>query len=104
MQAGPQLGPEELAKAKTQLMQQLPSAQEDIFKAHIDWALFDMARGQLVPRLSSFVDKKITEMLGEQETTLVRFPTPGQALCYLCTSWMGCSPPALHAVDTAVQK
>lgn len=61
-------------------MQQLPSAREDIFRAHIDWALFDMARAQLVPRLSTFVDKKITEMLGERETTLVRYPTPGLVL------------------------
>lgn len=69
--AGSVMGPEEIAKAKAEVMQQLPQSREDLFKAPIDWALFDMAKGQLLPRLANFVDKKITQMLGEQETTLV---------------------------------
>lgn len=68
----PEMTPQEIAAGKEKVMHALPQTRDAIFAAPIDWVMFDAAQKQLLPRLTSFVDKKITEMLGEQEESLVR--------------------------------
>jgi len=51
-----------------------------VFAHPIDWAMFDAARATLVPRLSQWVDKKIQDMLGEREESMVSVSRAAQ-LC-----------------------
>ncbi|KAK9824335.1 hypothetical protein WJX72_009526 [[Myrmecia] bisecta] len=52
---------------------QIPADSAGVFSYPIKWAVFDAARAQMAPRISSWVNKKIAELLGEEEKTLVDF-------------------------------
>lgn len=51
----------------------LMSLLQAVFAHPIDWTVFDAARSTLAPRLSGWVDKKIQDMLGEREESMVCF-------------------------------
>ena len=62
---------EDPAEVTKRIAAALPSSKEAVFAAPIDWVMFDAARETLMPRLSGWVDKKIQDMLGEREESMV---------------------------------
>lgn len=60
----------EILDAK-QLIDMIPKTKEDLFSYKINWAVYDENR--LHERMRPWISKKITEFLGEEETTLVEF-------------------------------
>lgn len=63
---------EDPAEVTKRIAAALPSSREAVFAHPIDWAMFDAARATFAPRLSAWVDKKIQDMLGEREESMVR--------------------------------
>jgi hypothetical protein len=73
LQADPDGAPaEDPAEVTKRIAAALPSSREAVFAHPIDWAMFDAARATFAPRLSAWVDKKIQDMLGEREESMVR--------------------------------
>ncbi|XP_021842906.1 RNA-binding motif protein 25 isoform X2 [Spinacia oleracea] len=62
--------PREILDAK-QLIDMIPKTKEDLFSYEINWTVYDENR--LHERMRPWISKKITEFLGEEETTLVEF-------------------------------
>ncbi|XP_021727007.1 RNA-binding protein 25-like isoform X1 [Chenopodium quinoa] len=60
----------EILDAK-QLIDMIPKTKEDLFSYEINWVVYDENR--LHERMRPWISKKITEFLGEEETTLVEF-------------------------------
>lgn len=54
-----------------QLIDTIPKTKEALFAYNIDWAIYD--KYDLHERMRPWISKKITEFLGEEETTLVDF-------------------------------
>lgn len=54
-----------------QLIDTIPKTKEALFAYNIDWAIYD--KHELHERMRPWISKKITEFLGEEETTLVDF-------------------------------
>jgi len=54
-----------------QLIDTIPKTKEALFAYNIDWAIYD--KHDLHERMRPWISKKITEFLGEEETTLVDF-------------------------------
>lgn len=54
-----------------QLIDMIPKTKDDLFSYEINWAVYDENR--LHERMRPWISKKITEFLGEEETTLVEF-------------------------------
>lgn len=69
---------EDPAEVTNRIAAALPSSREAVFAHPIDWAMFDAAKATLAPRLSAWVDKKIQDMLGEREESMVRIFTSPQ--------------------------
>lgn len=63
---------EDPAEVTKRIAAALPSSREAVFAHPLDWAMFDAAKATLAPRLSAWVDKKIQDMLGEREESMVR--------------------------------
>jgi len=66
--------PEDAAAALKELIRSIPTDQEAVFAYAVKWAAFDAAAATLVPKLSGWVGKKIAELLGVEEPTMVRPP------------------------------
>ena len=66
--------PEDAAAALKELIRSIPTDQEAVFAYAVKWAAFDAAATTLVPKLSGWVGKKIAELLGVEEPTMVRPP------------------------------
>ncbi|BBN09068.1 RNA-binding protein 25 [Marchantia polymorpha subsp. ruderalis] len=54
-----------------QLIDTIPKTKEELFAYPVDWLIYD--RHDLHERMRPWISKKITEFLGEEETTLVDF-------------------------------
>ncbi|KAK9675557.1 hypothetical protein RND81_11G015000 [Saponaria officinalis] len=54
-----------------QLIDMIPKTKDDLFSYEINWGVYDENR--LNERMRPWISKKITEFLGEEETTLVEF-------------------------------
>ncbi|XP_074274416.1 RNA-binding motif protein 25 isoform X2 [Silene latifolia] len=54
-----------------QLIDMIPKTKDDLFSYDINWTVYDENR--LHERMRPWISKKITEFLGEEETTLVEF-------------------------------
>lgn len=59
--------------ALKRLMDSLPKSKEGVFAYPVKWAVFDAAKAQLGPRVVAWVSKKIVELLGMEEETMVQF-------------------------------
>ncbi|XP_057528779.1 RNA-binding motif protein 25 isoform X1 [Amaranthus tricolor] len=60
----------EILDAK-KLIDMIPKTKDDLFSYEVNWAVYDENR--LHERMRPWISKKITEFLGEEETTLVDF-------------------------------
>ena len=58
------------AKTKS-LIESIPTSKADIFAYEIDWATYDAAK--LSDSVQRWVNKKVAELLGEEEPSLVEF-------------------------------
>ncbi|XP_057948923.1 RNA-binding motif protein 25 isoform X2 [Malania oleifera] len=56
---------------KKQLIDMIPRTREELFSYEIDWSIYD--KHGLHERMRPWISKKITEFLGEEETTLVDY-------------------------------
>ncbi|KDO82453.1 hypothetical protein CISIN_1g002335mg [Citrus sinensis] len=54
-----------------QLIDMIPKTKEELFSYEINWAVYD--KHELHERMRPWISKKITEFLGEEETTLVDY-------------------------------
>ncbi|XP_021895806.1 RNA-binding protein 25 [Carica papaya] len=54
-----------------QLIDTIPKTKEELFSYEINWAIYD--KHELHERMRPWISKKITEFLGEEETTLVDY-------------------------------
>ncbi|KAL6969471.1 hypothetical protein U1Q18_029183 [Sarracenia purpurea var. burkii] len=54
-----------------QLIDLIPKTKEELFSYEINWAVYD--KNELHDRMRPWISKKITEFLGEEETTLVDY-------------------------------
>jgi len=54
-----------------QLIDLIPKTKDELFAYEINWAVYD--KNELHDRMRPWISKKITEFLGEEETTLVDF-------------------------------
>ncbi|KAJ7953633.1 RNA-binding protein 25 [Quillaja saponaria] len=54
-----------------QLIDMIPKTKEELFSYDINWAVYD--KHELHERMRPWISKKITEFLGEEETTLVDY-------------------------------
>lgn len=54
-----------------QLIDMIPKTKEELFSYEINWAVYD--KHELQERMRPWISKKITEFLGEEETTLVDY-------------------------------
>ncbi|XP_028786113.1 RNA-binding protein 25 isoform X1 [Neltuma alba] len=54
-----------------QLIDMIPKTKDELFSYEINWAVYD--KHQLHERMRPWISKKITEFLGEEETTLVDY-------------------------------
>ncbi|KAF7124443.1 hypothetical protein RHSIM_Rhsim12G0047400 [Rhododendron simsii] len=54
-----------------QLIDLIPKTKDELFSYEINWAIYD--KNELHDRMRPWISKKITEFLGEEETTLVDF-------------------------------
>ncbi|XP_052311075.1 RNA-binding motif protein 25 isoform X4 [Populus trichocarpa] len=54
-----------------QLIDMIPKTKEELFSYEINWAMYD--KHELHERMRPWISKKITEFLGEEETTLVDY-------------------------------
>ncbi|KAF5177824.1 Rna-binding protein [Thalictrum thalictroides] len=54
-----------------QLIDMIPKTKEELFLYEINWAVYD--KHELQERMRPWISKKITEFLGEEETTLVDY-------------------------------
>ncbi|KAF5726747.1 RNA-binding protein 25 isoform X1 [Tripterygium wilfordii] len=54
-----------------QLIDMIPKTKEELFSYEINWAVYD--KHELHVRMRPWISKKITEFLGEEETTLVDY-------------------------------
>ncbi|EEF36991.1 conserved hypothetical protein [Ricinus communis] len=54
-----------------QLIDMIPKTKDELFSYEINWAVYD--RHELHERMRPWISKKITEFLGEEETTLVDY-------------------------------
>ncbi|XP_049933123.1 RNA-binding motif protein 25 isoform X2 [Nymphaea colorata] len=54
-----------------QLIDMIPKTKEELFSYDINWAIYD--KHELHERMRPWISKKITEFLGEEETTLVDY-------------------------------
>ncbi|KAL5723767.1 hypothetical protein ACHQM5_007123 [Ranunculus cassubicifolius] len=54
-----------------QLIDMIPKTKEELFSFEINWAVYD--KHELHERMRPWISKKITEFLGEEETTLVDY-------------------------------
>ena len=72
--------PEDAEAALKELIRAIPTDRERVFAYPIKWDAFDAAAATLVPKLSGWVSKKITELLGVDEPTMAR---PSIFLCIL---------------------
>ena len=67
--------PEDAEAALKELIRAIPTDRERVFAYPIKWDAFDAAAATLVPKLSAWVSKKITELLGVDEPTMARAPS-----------------------------
>ncbi|XP_017222817.1 RNA-binding motif protein 25 isoform X1 [Daucus carota subsp. sativus] len=54
-----------------QLIDTIPKTKDELFSYKINWAIYD--KNQLHERMRPWISKKITEFLGEEETSLVNY-------------------------------
>ncbi|KAA8533138.1 hypothetical protein F0562_033329 [Nyssa sinensis] len=54
-----------------QLIDMIPKTKEELFSYEINWAIYD--KNELQDRMRPWISKKITEFLGEEETSLVDY-------------------------------
>ena len=65
--------PEDFEARKRSIIDSLPSSQKDVFAFAINWDAFTSAKSAVAGRICTYVSKKIAELLGEEEQTLVDF-------------------------------
>lgn len=65
--------PEDFEARKRSIIDSLPSSQKDVFNFAINWDAFTSAKSAVASRIRTYVSKKIAELLGEEEQTLVDF-------------------------------
>ncbi|KAF2286624.1 hypothetical protein GH714_022980 [Hevea brasiliensis] len=58
-----------------QLIDMIPKTKDELFSYEINWAVYD--KHELHERMRPWISKKITEFLGEEETTLVDYIVSG---------------------------
>ncbi|XP_047321268.1 RNA-binding protein 25 isoform X2 [Impatiens glandulifera] len=58
-------------KNAKQLIDMIPKTKDELFSYEINWAVYD--KNKLHDRMKPWISKKITEFLGEEETTLVDY-------------------------------
>jgi RNA-binding protein 25 len=70
--SGPALAPGMLSERQKRLVSEIPQDKEALFGYPVDWAIVD-ARNLVPVRLRAWVIKKIKELLGEEEPTLIDY-------------------------------
>ena len=72
--AGPATSsPQDFEARKRSIIDSLPSSQKDVFAFSINWDAFSSSKSAVASRIRAYVSKKIAELLGEEEQTLVDF-------------------------------
>ncbi|KAK9832941.1 hypothetical protein WJX74_002428 [Apatococcus lobatus] len=65
--------PEDFEARKRSIIDSLPSSQKDVFAFAVNWDAFSSPNSAVAGRIRTYVSKKIAELLGEEEQTLVDF-------------------------------
>ena len=63
--------PEDAEAAKKELIRSIPTDREAVFAYPVKWDAFDAAAAVLQPKLSAWINKKIKDLLGVEEATMV---------------------------------
>lgn len=58
---------------KKGIIDTIPTTREGVFAYNVDWSSYDEARDTLEGKVRGYVNKKMVELLGEEEETLVGF-------------------------------
>lgn len=66
------MNPEDAEAAKKELIRSIPTDREAVFAYPVKWDAFDAAAAVLQPKLSAWINKKIKDLLGVEEPTMVR--------------------------------
>ncbi|KAK9825406.1 hypothetical protein WJX81_001920 [Elliptochloris bilobata] len=65
--------PEDAEAALKELIRSIPTDREAVFAYPVKWGAFDAATAVLQPKLSAWINKKIKELLGVEEPSMVTF-------------------------------
>ncbi len=71
--AEPTASPFDFEAKKRSIIDSLPSTQKDVFAFSVNWDAFSAPKSAVATRIRTYVSKKIAELLGEEEQTLVDF-------------------------------